>query len=131
MLIGRKALEGDFLVDSSRSFLTRPKQKLRFESLSEDLSETGNALLKGEADILGIRPEHLRLAGKSKPLLTATPDLIENLGEVALVHCKTARGMEFIAKTTDLSAFPIGKEIKLTADKSVLSFFNSTSQQAV
>ena len=40
---------------------------------SEDLSETGNALLKGEADILGIRPEHLRLAGKSKPLLTATP----------------------------------------------------------
>ena len=98
---------------------------------SEDLSETGNALLKGEADILGIRPEHLRLAGKSKPLLTATPDLIENLGEVALVHCKTARGMEFIAKTTDLSAFPIGKEIKLTADKSVLSFFNSTSQQAV
>ena len=40
MLIGRKALEGDFLVDSSRSFLTRPKQKLRFESLSEDLSET-------------------------------------------------------------------------------------------
>ena len=98
---------------------------------SEDLSETGNALLKGEADILGIRPEHLRLAGKSKPLLTATPDLIENLGEVALVHCKTAGGMEFIAKTTDLSAFPIGKEIKLTADKSVLSFFNSTSQQAV
>ena len=98
---------------------------------SEDLSVTGNALLKGEADILGIRPEHLRLAGKSKPLLTATPDLIENLGEVALVHCKTAGGMEFIAKTTDLSAFPIGKEIKLTADKSVLSFFNSTSQQAV
>ncbi len=97
----------------------------------EDLSETGNALLKGEADILGIRPEHLRLAGKSKPLLTATPDLIENLGEVALVHCKTAGGMEFIAKTTDLSAFPIGKEIKLTANKSVLSFFNSTSQQAV
>ena len=98
---------------------------------SEDLSETGNALLKGEADILGIRPEHLRLAGKSKPLLTATPDLIENLGEVALVHCKTAGGMEFIAKTTDLLAFPIGKEIKLTADKSVLSFFNSTSQQAL
>ena len=98
---------------------------------SEDLSETGNVLLKGEANILGIRPEHLRLAGKSKPLLTATPDLIENLGEVALVHCKTAGGMEFIAKTTDLSAFPIGKEIKLTADKSVLSFFNSTSQQAV
>ena len=98
---------------------------------SEDLGETGNALLKGEADILGIRPEHLRLAGKSKPLLTATPDLIENLGEVALVHCKTAGGVEFIAKTTDLSAFPIGKEIKLTADKSVLSFFNSTSQQAV
>ena len=98
---------------------------------SEDLSETGNVLLKGEADILGIRPEHLRLAGKSKPLLTATPDLIENLGEVALVHCKTAGGMEFIAKTTDLSAFPIGKEIKLTADKSVLSFFNSTSQQAI
>lgn len=40
MLIGRKALEGDFLVDSSRSFVTRPKQKLRFDSLTEDLDET-------------------------------------------------------------------------------------------
>ena len=98
---------------------------------AEELNEKGQSYLKGEADIIGIRPEHLRPAGKTDALITATPDLIENLGEVALVHCKTASGMEFIAKTTDLSAFPVGKEIKLTADTSALSFFNSTSQQAV
>ena len=98
---------------------------------AEELNEKGQSYLKGEADIIGIRPEHLRPAGKIDALITATPDLIENLGEVALVHCKTASGMEFIAKTTDLSAFPVGKEIKLTADTSALNFFNSTSQQAV
>ena len=98
---------------------------------AEELNDKGQSYLKGEADIIGIRPEHLKLAGKTDALITATPDLIENLGEIALVHCKTASSMEFIAKTNDLSAFPVGKEIKLTADTSVLNFFNSRSQQAV
>ena len=98
---------------------------------AEELNDKGKSYLKGEADIIGIRPEHLKLAGKTDALITATPDLIENLGEIALVHCKTASSMEFIAKTTDLSAFPVGKEIKLTADTSVFNFFNSTSQKAV
>ena len=96
-----------------------------------DLTEKGNALLSKEADTLGIRPEHLRPSAKKEALITATPDLIENLGEVALVHCKTEKGMEFIAKTTDLSAFQIGTEISLTADKSALCFFDSTTQNRV
>ena len=96
-----------------------------------DLTEKGSALLSKEADTLGIRPEHLRPSAKKEALITATPDLIENLGEVALVHCKTEKGMEFIAKTTDLSAFQIGTEISLTADKSALSFFDSTTQNRV
>ena len=96
-----------------------------------DLTEKGSALLSKEADTLGIRPEHLRPSAKKEALITATPDLIENLGEVALVHCKTERGMEFIAKTTDLGAFQIGTEISLTADKSALSFFDSTTQNRV
>ncbi len=98
---------------------------------AKELNDKGQSYLKGEADIIGIRPEHLKLAGKTDALITATPDLIENLGEIALVHCKTASSMEFIAKTTNLLAFPVGKEINLTADKSVLNFFNSASQQAV
>ena len=96
-----------------------------------DLTEKGNALLSKEADTLGIRPEHLRPSAKKEALITATPDLIENLGEVALVHCKTEKGMEFIAKTTDLGAFQIGTEISLTADKSALCFFDSTTQNRV
>ena len=96
-----------------------------------DMTEKGSALLSKEADTLGIRPEHLRPSAKKEALITATPDLIENLGEVALVHCKTEKGMEFIAKTTDLSAFQIGTEMSLTADKSALSFFNSTTQNRV
>ena len=96
-----------------------------------DLTEKGSALLSKEADTLGIRPEHLRPSAKKEALITATPDLIENLGEVALVHCKTEKGMEFIAKTTDLGAFQIGTEISLTADKSALCFFDSTTQNRV
>lgn len=39
MLIGRKALEPDFLVDSSQSFVTRPKRSLRFNEVAEPASD--------------------------------------------------------------------------------------------
>ena len=104
--------------------------KMNFFS-ADDITTHAAKMLVNEADILGVRPEHMRFTDAKKALVMATPDLIENLGEVALVHCKTAHGKEFIAKTTDLSQFELGQEIGLTADKTHLNFFNSQTEKRI
>lgn len=98
---------------------------------SSILSESGQKHLSGECDCLGIRPEHLTVAGQSPPLLMATPDLVENLGENALVHCKAPDGSEFIVKTTDREQFKQGKSIGLIASSHHLHHFNSVTQRRV
>ena len=94
---------------------------------ADQLTDAGQKLFKKGADCLGIRPEHLTLAGRKKPIIMATPDLIENLGENALVHCKTADGFEFIVKTTQIDEFAQGKEIGLTADPAHIHQFDSAN----
>ncbi|MEJ6404713.1 ABC transporter ATP-binding protein [Yoonia sp. 2307UL14-13] len=96
--------------------------KMNFFNTS-DLTTDGAALLQGQADTLGMRPEHL-LPATDGALVIAIPDLIENLGEYALVHCQTASGTGFIAKTTDMDRFQKGVEIGLTADPARMHFFN-------
>ena len=104
--------------------------KMNFFS-ADELTKKATAMLKGDADIMGIRPEHMSFVSSKDALVMATPDLVENLGEVALVHCKTANGKEFIAKTTDLSQFALGKEIGLAADKKDVNFFNSKTEKRI
>ena len=104
--------------------------KMNFFS-ADELTKKATAMLKGDADIMGIRPEHMSFVSSKDALVMATPDLVENLGEVALVHCKTANGKEFIAKTTDLSQFELGKEIGLAADKKDVNFFNSKTEKRI
>ena len=98
---------------------------------AEDLTKKGQAMLKGDVDRLGIRPEHFTTTDVKSALVVATPDLVENLGENALVHCITEGGMEFIVKTTDLTKFKQGKKIGLTADKDRVLGFNSTTQKRI
>ncbi len=104
--------------------------KMNFFSKA-DLSDAGVAALQGEDYVLGIRPEHLVPATGNDALLQAIPDLIENLGEYALVHCKTEAGSEFIAKTTDMGRFVKGQSIGLTAEKSCLNLFDKQSQMRI
>lgn len=98
---------------------------------AEDLTKKGQAMLKGDVDRLGIRPEHFTTTDVKSALIVATPDLVENLGENALVHCITEGGMEFIVKTTDLSKFKQGQKIGLTADNARVLSFNSTTQKRI
>ena len=94
---------------------------------AEQLTDTGQSLLKKGADCLGIRPEHLVLAGRKKPIITATPDLIENLGENALVHCNTDAGFEFVVKTAKISEFQHGRKIGFTTDPNHIHHFNGAN----
>ena len=45
---------------------------------------------------------------KEIPNLEGIPNLIEHLGEYALVHCETSSGNQFIVKTTDLDKISKG-----------------------
>lgn len=56
------------------------------------------ASLSDDAAIIGIRSEHLRLCAPEEAMITARFEIVENLGELALVHMKTDDGVEFIAK---------------------------------
>ena len=97
----------------------------------DDLTAAGGKLLDDSADCLGLRPEHLKVTTRAKALVCAKPDLIENLGENALVHCVTETGCEFIVKTTDPARFEAEKEVALTADAPFRHLFNSQTRQRV
>lgn len=47
---------------------------------------------------IGIRPEHLTPCGEAGALVSGRIELVEQLGEYALVHLMTSNGTEFIAK---------------------------------
>ena len=56
------------------------------------------AAMSDQDAIIGIRAEHLRLCSSEETCITARFEIVENLGELALVHMKTDDGVEFIAK---------------------------------
>ena len=79
-------------------FIGSPKMNF-FDS--DDLTDAGRALINSGTDILGIRPEHFIVVPTGSGVIQGKPNLVEPLGEYALVHCETVRGSPFIVKTTD------------------------------
>ncbi len=100
--------------------------KMNFFQMS-DLTSVGGALLGSDTQVLGARPEHLQIASMEDAQILAKPDLIENLGEYALVHCVSESGTEFIVKSTETNRFVKGKQIGLAADQERLHFFDKES----
>ncbi|MDA8746673.1 sn-glycerol-3-phosphate ABC transporter ATP-binding protein UgpC [Litoreibacter sp.] len=67
-----------------------------------DLTASASSLLGREvsaSEQVGLRPEHLVPATQAKAVVEGKLELVENLGEYALVHLVTTTGVEFIAKT--------------------------------
>jgi multiple sugar transport system ATP-binding protein/alpha-glucoside transport system ATP-binding protein len=81
--------------------------KMNFFEL-KDLTDSGRSLMKSGTDTLGIRPEHLKISTAGDAVVEGIPNLIEHLGEYALVHCETSSGNQFIVKTTDLDKISKG-----------------------
>jgi multiple sugar transport system ATP-binding protein/alpha-glucoside transport system ATP-binding protein len=95
-----------------------------------DLTSRG-ATLVSDGQVLGIRPEHLSVCETDQAILMATPNLIEHLGEYALVHCNTPDGNEFIAKAAEPERFRKGEPIGLTAPENRLHRFDRQSEQRI
>ena len=95
-----------------------------------DLADGASDLLgsKVDADIqVGLRPEHLIPADDAAAVVHGKLDLVENLGEYALVHLITATGVEFIAKTEKPPEVAKGEMISFGAKPGLALFFDKTS----
>jgi len=76
---------------------------------------------------VGLRPEHLDVTESGSSVVEGTLELIENLGEYALVHLLTASGVEFIAKTEKPPTVPKGSTISFSIKSELAHFFDATS----
>lgn len=79
-------------------FIGSPKMNF-FSSADLVPSATSDlTTLDPKGRIIGMRPEHLKACKPEEALLTAKVELIEHLGEYALVHLATENDTKFIAK---------------------------------
>ena len=79
----------------------------------------------GNQTTIGIRPEHLKSASPTDALVTGKLDLVEQLGEYALVHLTSPSGVEFIAKMTETPDTEKGTELGFVAEHERVHFFEN------
>ena len=102
--------------------------KMNFLDHSDLSSATAKALkIDPKSGIVGIRPEHLKSTTAAKALVSAPMDLVENLGEYALVHMVTEGGRELIVKMDRPPKAVSGEMIHLTADAGNIHCFDADS----
>ena len=97
---------------------------------SGDLSSSSNTLLGREVTStmqVGLRPEHLVVADSGETIVEGTLELVENLGEYALVHLRTSTNVEFIAKTERPPTVPKGSTIGFRLKDDLAHFFDADS----
>ena len=93
-----------------------------------DLTEAGHSMLKSGADVFGVRPEHFSVVDGAHAILSARPDFVENLGEYALIYCKTQSGSEFTVKSNELHKFTKGELVHLGVDAEKTYSFDGATQ---
>ncbi len=107
--------------------------KMNFFS-TKDLSANCSAMLGREiTDTMevGLRPENLTVAPQGEGVVEGTLELVENLGEYALVHLMTETKVEFIAKTEKPPAVPKGSTISFSIKPELAHFFDSNSGERI
>lgn len=103
--------------------------KMNFFS-AQDLTPGGTGILGREitADMqVGFRPEHLMPTESGNAVVEGTLELVENLGEYALVHLVTTANTEFIAKTEKPPAVPKGSTVSFTIKPELVHCFDASS----
>ena len=83
--------------------------------------------LKDKKIDLGIRPEHLIECKEKDAIISGKLDLVENLGEYALVHMTSDNGMEFIAKLNNSPTEKKGEKLYFKANKDFVHYFDSSN----
>ncbi|MBA5778252.1 sn-glycerol-3-phosphate ABC transporter ATP-binding protein UgpC [Stappia sp. F7233] len=87
-------------------------------------------LSNGAGATLGIRPQHLRLAGNSDPAsFHATVTLVEALGAETVVHTQVAGGEKMLAVLPGQAELERGETIALTFDPANLHAFGENGMR--
>lgn len=95
-----------------------------------DLTSSASTLLGRDisADLqVGLRPEHLVITNSADAVVEGSMELVENLGEYALVHLLTASNVEFIAKIEKPPEVPKGSTISFGFKSGLAHFFDANS----
>ena len=108
-------------------FIGSPKMNFFTKS---DLSANAAKVLGAEVDAseqVGLRPEHMQVTDTASAVIEGRLELVENLGEYALVHLVSANGVEFIAKTEKPPAAAKGETIGFTIKPELVHRFDTES----
>ena len=108
-------------------FIGSPKMNFFTPATLEATAAKTIDLKGGDDTIIGIRPEHLRRAEGDNVVVKARLELVEHLGEHALVHLICEDGTEFIAKSEKPPAEKTGEVIGFTASRDLVHFFDGAS----
>lgn len=95
-----------------------------------DLSNNASSLLGKDLTAtmqIGLRPENLVETDVANAVVTGRLELVENLGEYALVHLVSENGVEFIAKTEKPPKAEKGSTIGFTIRPELTHYFDSES----
>lgn len=101
--------------------------KMNFFS-ADDLDSTAATVLGREVanvEEVGLRPEHLRVSDPDASVVSGKLELVENLGEYALVHMIIANGTEFIAKTEKPPVQTKGETISFGIKPELAHYFDA------
>ena len=104
--------------------------KMNFFNLSDLSSSAKKYLGKKASDkvFIGMRPEHLVESTKAASVVQGTLELVENLGEYALVHLLTETGEAFIAKTEKPPKVKKGSVMNFKIDPSLAHYFDKETE---
>jgi len=102
--------------------------KMNFFTTTEIAKNASKKLPAAAADAnIGIRPEHLIVSLEKDAMIGGALDLVEQLGEYALVHLNTASGESFVAKMDAPPEIAKGEQMWFTANPELVYLFNQTS----
>lgn len=105
-------------------FIGSPKMNF-FSGMDLNVANVSQALPRNSADTqIGIRPEHLRESLPDAALLNGRIELVEQLGEYALVHLTTESGVEFIAKMEHPPKAGVNGVLSFTAKPELIHAFD-------
>jgi ABC-type sugar transport system ATPase subunit len=78
----------------------------------------------------GLRPEDLTVGGGPGPSLPALVELVEHLGDTALVHARLPGGATVLAKTGGTTDLAAGMAVHLTYDPARMHLFGDDGRRA-
>ena len=76
---------------------------------------------------VGVRPEHLRLAGEGEEGMHAVVDLVEELGADSFLHCSSPDGYPLVYRAESADHPRKGEAIRLVAKEGQVRFFDSAT----